>query len=457
MTNGTATVRTEGDGIDTATRALIVGLGATGLSAARWLASRGAAVAVTDSRERPPGLQALQESLPDAALFIGGFSQLALDHADMLVLSPGVPLSDPFVRQAEARGLPVIGDIELFARAAAAPVIAVTGSNGKSTVTTLLGMMAERAGIDVRVGGNLGTPALDLLGVDEPELYVLELSSFQLETTASLDASAAAVLNVSADHLDRYAGIDAYAAAKARIWSGTGAVIANRDDPLCAALVPPHREVTWFGLTPPRADGEYGLRTVDGVPWLCCGEEQLMRLDALKMAGLHNAANALAALALGAAAGMPPAPMVQVLEQFGGLPHRMEWVAERDGTAWYNDSKATNVGATLAAVAGFDRPLVLIVGGDGKGQDFAPLAEALRGKAHDVVVIGRDAERIGAALQAVCTVHTASDMAAAVRAASRVARPGDGVLLSPACSSLDMFENFEARGRAFAEAVRGLT
>lgn len=453
---GAATVRDRGDRVDAAERALVVGLGATGLSAARWLASRGVAVAVTDSRERPPGLPALQECLPDAALFLGGFSQRALDRADMVVLSPGVPLTDPFVRLAQARGLPVVGDIELFARAVAAPVIAITGSNGKSTVATLVGMMAEHAGIDVRVGGNLGTPALDLLRDADPELYVLELSSFQLETTASLDASAAAVLNVSADHLDRYAGIDEYAAAKARIWHGTGMVVANRDDARCAALVPQRRAVTWFGLDAPRGNGEYGVVASGGTAWLCSGDERLMPRDNLRMAGGHNVANALAALALGAAAGMPPAPMVEVLEQFGGLPHRMEWVAERNGVAYYNDSKATNVGATRAAVAGFAGPLVMVLGGDGKGQDFAPLAEALRGRAHTAVLLGRDAARIAEALAGACAVQLAADMPAAVRAASKAAQPGDTVLLSPACSSLDMFESFEARGRAFADAVRGL-
>lgn len=444
------------DKVDAGTRALVVGLGATGLSVARWLVARGVAVAVTDDRERPPRLAALREQVPDAALFTGGFSLAALERADFVVLSPGVARAVPFVQQALVAGLPVIGDVELFARHAQAPVIAVTGSNGKSTVATLVGMMSERAGRATRVGGNLGTPVLDLLGGAEPQMYVLELSSFQLESTYSLNAAAAAVLNLSADHLDRYSGIDAYRDAKARIWRGDGIVVANRNDEAIAAAVPPGRSVSWFGTDAPRDGSEFGLRERGGEAWLCRGDVHLMPRAALKIAGLHNTENALAALALGAAAGLPDEPMVEALVTFRGLAHRMEWVADRADVAYFNDSKATNVGATLAAAAGLAAPLVMILGGDGKGQDFAPLADGLRGVAHTAVVMGRDAARLAAALEGVCEVVHADDMAAAVRAAARAARPGDRVLLSPACSSLDMYEGFEARGRAFAEAVRGL-
>lgn len=447
----------ERDGIDEARRALVVGLGATGLSAARWLSARGVAVAVTDSRERPPKVDALREHVPDAALFLGGFSVAALDRSELVVLSPGVPQADPFVQQAVATGVPVVGDIELFARNARAPVIAVTGSNGKSTVTTLVGLMAERAGLTARVGGNLGTPALDLLGGTEPDLYALELSSFQLETTSSLDAAAAVVLNVSADHLDRYGDLRDYLAAKARIWRGHGVVVANHDDDQVRAAVPEGRAVRWFSLSPPRGSDDYGLTDHEGEPWLSRGGERLLPQSALRIAGQHNVANALAALALGTAAGLPDAPMLAVLASFRGLPHRMEWVAEVAGVHYYNDSKATNVGATVAAVSGLNTPFVVILGGDGKGQDFAPLAAALRGRARTAVVLGRDGPRLADALAAAgVTCIPAEDLPSAVRAASRAAAPGDFVLLSPACSSLDQFENFEARGRVFSEAVRGL-
>lgn len=443
--------------IDNARRALVIGLGATGLSAARWLSARGVAVAVTDSRERPPKVDALREHVPDAALFLGGFSVAALDRSELVVLSPGVPQADPFVQQAVAAGVPVVGDIELFARNARAPVVAVTGSNGKSTVTTLVGLMAERAGLTARVGGNLGTPALDLLGETEPDLYALELSSFQLETTTSLDAAAAAVLNLSADHLDRYTGLRDYLDAKARVWRGHGVVIANHDDERVRAAVPEGRVVRWFSLGAPRGAEDYGLTDHEGEPWLSRGSEPLIPQAALRIAGQHNVANALAALALGTAAGLPDAPMLAVLASFRGLPHRMEWVAEVAGVHYYNDSKATNVGATVAALTGLSTPFVVILGGDGKGQDFAPLADALRGRARAAVVLGRDGPRIADALaEAGVSCIAAEDMPSAVRAAARAAARGDLVLLSPACSSLDQFENFEARGRAFGEAVRGL-
>lgn len=449
---GTATVREAHDKVDTADRALVVGLGATGLSVARWLASRGVAVAITDSRERPPQLEALRMHLPDTALFLGGFSQAALERADFVVLSPGIARTDPFVARAVESGMPVVGDVELFARHATAPVIAVTGSNGKSTVATLLAMMGERSGRTVKAGGNLGTPALDLLADSTVDLYVLELSSFQLESTESLDARASALLNVTADHLDRYPDVDAYAAAKARVWRGTGAVIANRDDPHVVAQVPTDRTPTWFGLTAPRDDDEFGI--VDG--WLVRGGHPIVEAGQLRIAGRHNVANALAALALGDAAGFEERAMVDTLRAFRGLPHRTEFVADHAGVAWYNDSKATNVGATLAAVAGMPGPLVVILGGDGKGQDFTPLVAAFEGKVRTALLLGRDAGRIDEALAGVCPTLRVDDLGSAVRKAAALVRPGDTVLLSPACSSLDMFENFEARGRAFADAVRGL-
>lgn len=448
-------VRSVSDEVGRARRALVVGLGDTGLSAACWLAARGVTVAVADSRERPPRLDALRERAPDTALFLGGFPRAALERADMVVLSPGVPRDEEIVRAAIASGLPVIGDIELFAREARSPVVAVTGSNGKSTVATLVATIAARAGRRVAAGGNLGTPALDLLSEPEPELYVLELSSFQLESTESLRPAASAVLNLSADHMDRYADVAAYAAAKGRIFQGAGVVVFNREDPVVTALVPAVGDSASFGLDTPDT-GDYGLRSVGGREFLCHGNAPVMAASEVAMIGRHNTANALAALALADAVGLPRDAAVEVLREFRGLPHRTEFVAERDGVRWVNDSKGTNVGATLAAVQGIAGDLVVIMGGDGKGQDFSPLAPVLAPRARAVVALGKDRARIVAALADVVAVHEVDDMAQAVRTAAGLARAGDTVLLSPACSSLDMFSGFDARGRAFTDAVRGL-
>ena len=437
------------------TRTLIVGLGKTGLSCARFLAAHGEEIAITDSRERPPGLADLRELLPDAAVFLGGFSEDALKRADRVVLSPGVAADSPFVAKARAQGLPVLGDIELFAHYARAPIVGITGANGKSTVTTLVGLMAERAGRRVRVGGNLGTPALDLLAKDEPDLYVLELSSFQLEITESLPCVAATVLNLSPDHMDRYQGMEDYAAAKARIFRHCRTAVLNREDAWVKGMASDARRRVSFGLDAPRGD-DYGLTGEGGELWIAKGGEKLIPASVLRIQGRHNLANAMAALALGEAAGLPMEAMLQELGEFRGLPHRMEFVADSKGIVWYDDSKGTNVGATLAAVQGVSQPLVLIAGGDGKGQDFAPLADAVAGKAHALVLLGKDAALIESAIGDRVPVKRVKDMDAAVTAAAALAQPGDMVLLSPACSSLDMFENFEHRGRVFAAAVRRL-
>lgn len=430
-------------------KTLVVGLGKTGLAVARFLARRGGEVAVTDDRAEPPGLAALKAELPDVALFLGGYSDAALARADSLVVSPGVAAQDPFVVRARALGLPVHGDIQLFAAAARAPIVGISGTNGKSTVTTLLGLMAAAAGRDVRVGGNLGTPALDLLEATEPDLYVLELSSFQLELTDHLPLAAGAVLNVAPDHLDRYADVAAYAAAKARLYYDAAVSVVNRDDPRVMAMGAAKRRVVSFGLDAPAA-GQYGL--ADG--WLARGGDKLMPMDNLKIPGRYNVANALAALALGAAVGLPDDAMLATLAEFRGLPHRMSFVAERGGVAWYNDSKATNVGAAVAAIAGAgSKPVVVIAGGDAKGQQFGEFAVALAGRARAVVLIGRDADRIAAALGDSVMHERAADMDAAVRRAAELAQPGDRVLLAPACASLDMFANYAARGDAFAAAV----
>jgi UDP-N-acetylmuramoylalanine--D-glutamate ligase len=349
----------------------------------------------------------------------------------------------------------VIGDIELFARAAVAPVIAVTVSNGKSTVTTWVGEMARAAGRITRVGGNLGTPALDILQDEEPDLYVLELSSFQLETTWSLAPAAAAVLNLSPDHLDRYSGVAEYAAAKQRIFRHAAVQVVNADDRLASALVDPRRPVRRFTLAKP-GDDEYGVAEHAGAEWLTRGGQPVVPVNALRVSGRHNVANALAALALGDAAGLPEAALVRALQNFQGLPHRMQWVAELNGVSWYNDSKGTNPGATCAAASGLQQPLVLLAGGDAKGADFSPLRDVLAGKARAVILFGRDAPLIESVLDGVVPVHHATSLQEAVRLASRTAQPGDAVLLSPACASFDMFSGYEQRGRVFMDAVRSL-
>ncbi len=438
-------------------RTVIVGLGKTGLSVARFLGARGVAFAVTDSRAEPPGLARLKQEFPGAPLMLGGFDAQALQHAARIIVSPGVTLREPALAAARARGVEIIGDIELFAQTARAPVAAITGSNGKSTVTTLLGEMARHAGRDARVGGNLGTPALDLLEASEPDLYVLELSSFQLETTYSLNAAAATVLNLTPDHMDRYRDLAEYAAAKQHVYRGAGVLIINRDDPIVAAMAERQRTCVGFTLHEPK-EGDFGVRSVRGEPWLAHGAENFLRAGALCIKGNHNIANALAALALGAAVGLPLRAMLEVLTQFKGLPHRSEWVAEQDGVAWYNDSKGTNVGATLAALSGLGATLgagkiVLIVGGDGKNADFSILRAAVQKYARAVVLIGRDAPMLARALRNTVPMISAADMKDAVRKSRAGAQAGDAVLLSPACASFDMFSGYEERGRVFSAAV----
>ena len=436
-------------------KVLVIGLGKTGLSCARYLSRLGRQVAVTDDRSEPPGLEALSDELPDVALFLGRLEPAAFEHAEQIVVSPGVSLKHPLISEARARGVEVIGDIELFARVATAPVIAITGSNGKSTVTTLVGDMARAAGRAVKVGGNLGTPALDLLPLSgsEPDLYVLELSSFQLESTFSLAPHAAVILNVSPDHMDRYSNLDDYAKAKQRIYRNAELQIVNLDDPLTARLADSSRRHIGFGLQP-AGEGDYGIQKFDGEIWLSYGEERLLRASEIRMAGRHNLSNALAALALGAAAGLPRQAMFETLRLFGGLAHRTQWVAERDGVVWYNDSKGTNIGATLAAVIGMDRPVVLIAGGLGKGADFRMLREPLQGRVRAAILMGQDAALIESALQGAVATHRADNMEQAVSLAAKLAQAGDAVLLSPACASFDMFNGYDHRGEVFMDAVR---
>lgn len=449
-------------------KTLIVGLGKTGVSCARYLSAQGVDLAVTDSRMEPPGMSYLKEHLPNVAVYLGGFNNDAFAAAEQLVVSPGVSLREPMIAAAMRRGVPVLGDIEIFARQVRAPVIAITGSNGKSTVTTLVAEMARHAGRNVRVGGNLGMPALDLLAEasggndngDDTGLFVLELSSFQLETTESLNAVAAVVLNISADHMDRYDSLQSYAATKQRIYHGDGVLVINDDDDMVTDMlssVGKDRRVLHFSLCEPAGDN-FGLRDVHGKAWLCRGNQALLAESDLKLPGRHNTANALAALALGQVAGLDDDAMTRTLKTFTGLPHRSQWLGEANGVSWYNDSKATNVGATLALINGMPATpqphLILIAGGEGKGADFSALKTAMNGKLKRLILIGRDAPLIELAIDGVVSVEHASDLQQAVELASRCATGGDSVVLSPACASFDMFDNFEHRGEVFMTAVR---
>lgn len=438
-------------------RVLVVGLGKTGLSCACYLSGKGIEVAITDSREHPPALDELQEKHPDMAIFVGGFNAEAFERATCLIISPGVSLREPLIAEARARGAEIIGDIELFARNANAPVIAITGSNGKSTVTSLLGEMAKASGMDVRVGGNIGVPALDLLHDPRPDLYVLELSSFQLETTESLNACAAAILNISEDHMDRYHNLNDYTAAKAKVYYGTGTLIVNLDDAAVMAtakLTRQGRDLIGFTAHTPN-ENEFGICTKDKQEFLCYGTDKLISVAELKIKGKHNVVNALAALALGKEASIPLDGMLLALKEFSGLPHRSQWVAEKNGVTWFNDSKATNVGAAIAAINGTEaNEIILIAGGQSKGQDFSPLKEVVKNKVKHLILLGEDAELLNSELEDYTEVDFVADMTQAVTKANNIAVRGDEVLLSPACASFDMYSGYEQRGEVFIAAVK---
>ncbi|TWC32091.1 UDP-N-acetylmuramoylalanine--D-glutamate ligase [Pseudomonas sp. SJZ079] len=437
---------------------IVVGLGKSGMSLVRFLARQGVRFAVADTRANPPELSALREQFPQVEVRCGELDVEFLCRASELLVSPGLPLATPALQEAAKRGVKLSGDIDLFARYAKAPIIAITGSNAKSTVTTLVGEMAAAAGKKVAVGGNLGTPALDLLA-DDVELYVLELSSFQLETTDQLNAEVATCLNISEDHMDRYNGLPAYHLAKHRIFRGAKQVVVNRDDALSRPLVADQLPCWSFGLGKPDFK-RFGLLEEHGEKCLAFQFEALLPVRELKIRGAHNQSNALAALALGHAAGLPFAPMLETLKTFTGLPHRCQWVGERNGVSYYDDSKATNVGAALAAIDGLGADiagkLVLIAGGDGKGADFSALRGPVAKFCRAVVLLGRDAERLAAVLDGAAPLVRVSSLQEAVQRCAGLAQAGDAVLLSPACASLDMFKNFEERGRLFALAVEGL-
>ncbi len=449
---------------------LVLGLGDSGLSMARWLYRKGAQVRVADSRKQPPHAAQLASEMPQVPLKTGPFRDGSFSGIDMIAISPGVALREPRVFEALNAGVFVAGDVELFAQAlnsfAEAKVIAITGSNGKSTVTSMAGAMCQAAGLNTVVAGNIGLPVLDTLtqvemqmsqGKKAPDVFVLELSSFQLETTYSLDASAATVLNLCQDHLDRYDSMHEYATAKARIFSGHGVQVVNREDDYSWRLADPARTVLSFGLGTPGSDREWGMVVSRGEPWLAQGETKLMPLKELPLAGLHNAANALAALALCRAIGLKYELLLSALKKFAGLPHRVQKVAEIRGVVFYDDSKGTNVGATVAALTGMPQKVVLIAGGDGKGQDFSPLKSAVTAHARALVLIGRDADKIAKAV-AGCGVPLlrAATMEDAVILSFSKAQRNDAVLLSPACASFDMFRNYEHRAEVFMRAVQSL-
>jgi UDP-N-acetylmuramoylalanine--D-glutamate ligase len=440
-------------------KTLIVGLGKTGVSCARYLAARGERVAITDSRAAPPGLDVMRDALPDIALFLGGFDHSVFAQAERLIVSPGVALATPEIQAARSRGAAVLGDIDLFAealRARPTPVAAITGSNGKSTVTTLVERMAKASGVDAEAGGNLGKPALDLL-THRRQLYVLELSSFQLETMSELSPDVASVLNVSPDHMDRYPSSAAYAQAKARILSHARGAVLNADDAVVSAM-PGGGERHWFTLGTPRDETGFGLREFAGETWICRGVARWVPARALRLAGRHNLANALAALAIGTFLGFEQRAMLGALRRFRGLPHRTEWVADSNGVTWFNDSKGTNVGASAAALEGLDpqdgSKTVPILGGACKGAEFRPLAPLVARLARAVILLGRDVAMIELALRDSVPLLKARDMDEAVALAQALAEPGDRVLLSPGCASFDMFRDYEARGEAFRAAVR---
>ena len=435
---------------------LVYGLGSTGLSIARYLKRKGLDATYFDSRERPPGLEPLTKLCPDAEVLLGDLSGDRVQGFRRAIVSPGIPDRDTVIRRLRTAGVDIVSDIDLFVDAAEAGFIAVTGSNGKSTVTTLIGRMLQAAGIPALAGGNLGRPALDLLTDEVPETYVLELSSFQLQRVRRLPARIAVLLNVSADHLDWHRDLDEYRAAKHRIFDDAAAAVLNRDDragwPAGAAGLPTRT----FGLDAPEA-GQFGLRRQGKSRYLARGDERLIDCADIAMTGTHNWANALAALAACDLAGAELSAAAEVLRNFEGLPHRMQFVRELEGVRYINDSKATNVGAAIASVQSIDGGVVLLAGGQGKGGDFERLAEAVAARLRALVVFGEDAERIATAFAGRTTIRRTLDLDEAIHAARSIATAGDTVLLAPACASFDQFDNYLARGDAFMQSVGRLT
>ena len=436
--------------------AVVVGLGATGFSVARYLFGRGMQVTVVDAQLNPPLAMQLAKIAPGINIRTGGGDINNLRSADVLIISPGVSLDHPTVRKAQDIGIEIVGDIELFARAVAAPVIGITGSNGKSTVTQWLAVLLRVAGHKVLVGGNIGPPALDLLADELPECYVLELSSFQLESTQSLCLRAGAILNVTPDHLDRYVDLSAYQAAKWRIAKGSQTLVINRQDPFLVQQAANYSgALVTFGLDAPSGPNDLGIIRAHGDDWLTRGDERLISVTEISLIGRHNLANALAAMALALEfTRLTPQALCSGLRAFDGLPHRCEVVGDWRGIRWINDSKGTNVGATIAALEGLDRPVVLIAGGQAKTSDFSGLSLALSERATHLVVFGQDAKHIARSVDASIGVTQVEQLAQAIDVAAGAAHRGDVILFSPACASYDQFDNFEHRGDVFRQLVK---
>ena len=448
--------------IGSSCKRVIIGLGKTGMSCVRYLANQGMPFRVIDTRKNPPGIDEIQEQYPEIEVHTGSFNREWMLEADELIVSPGIALAEPDIAAAMAAGVKAVGDIELFCRTVhgetlSKPIVAITGSNGKSTVTTLLGEMAEASGVAVGVGGNIGTPALELLDNPKTGLYILELSSFQLETTETLQATAATVLNLSPDHMDRYPTLADYHQAKQSIYRGCGTAVFNREDPLTSPLLPVTAGAVTFTTKAPDL-GQYGLLEDEQSVWLSRGLEKLLNTAEMRIRGRHNQQNALAALALGDAVGLQLDAMLNVLKTFTGLTHRCQWLTELNGVSWFNDSKATNVGAAVAAINGLGADIagkiILIAGGDGKGADFSDLKTPVADYVEHVVLIGRDAPLIGEVVKDVTQVYQAESLQDAVQQCARLANAGDVVLLAPACASFDMFSSFEKRGETFATLVK---
>lgn len=444
-------------------KVVIVGLGSTGISCARYFASIGQRFKVVDSRENPPGLKKLLELLPNVDVELGGFNRETFVTAGCLVVSPGVSLLTPDIVAATENGVPITGDIDIFSKRVNAPIVAVTGSNGKSTVVAILAEILQKANVSFALGGNLDgasfKPALDMLLEQEKALYVLELSSFQLETTSRLNAAAAVLLNLSEDHMDRYEGLDDYYKAKANIFNGCKQILINREDKyseLSRSLDVPVRD---FGLGLPSKNG-IGLLERDNEQYLVYQAESIASVSELKVVGRHNILNMLAAIGLALAIDIDTDSIRQGVKSFAGLPHRCQWVACKNDVDFYNDSKGTNVGAAVAAIEGLGRcisgQVILIAGGVAKGADFSELRPAVDRWCKEVILIGADAAKLEVVLSDDTAKYFAASMSDAVSTAFSHASPGDVVLLSPACASFDMFDNFQHRGEAFMGAVGDL-
>ena len=433
---------------------LVVGLGKTGVSCVRFLLQQGKAVKAVDSRADPPGLEELLQDYPQLQYSLGPFAQQEFEQAEEIVLSPGVAMSIPQVQAAQRAGVTCVGDVELFARHARAPVVAVTGSNGKSTVVSLIAGMLEAGGLRVALGGNIGTPVLELLRGPEPDYYVLELSSFQLETTLSLNAAVSVILNLTEDHMDRYQSFTQYCEAKARVYQGDGVIVAANDETAVQQLLPDGRKVLFYGKADTETVPVFAVESSASEAWISHRGEPVLTASQLRLQGRHNLYNVAAAMTVCEALGVAVDTMCRFAAGFCGLPHRMQFVAEHRGVRWINDSKGTNVGATVAAVQGLNAKTVLIAGGIAKDADFSALAPVLAQHAHGLILFGRDAGMIAQAVDQVVPVQFAVDLDDAVVQAAGLAQPGEIVLLSPACASFDMFSDFEDRGRQFIRAVK---